>query len=318
MVFRPVITALVSVIGAVGMAAAEERGTLTFTLENDVFSGQDRHYTNGLRVGYVTAPVEGNAFDRAFAKDGDVIRRGFAASQQLYTPDDILVEVPDEDDHPYAGYLFGEYSVLTENDGQWRLLTVELGVIGPWALGEETQNWFHRARGYAEAEGWDTQLDNEAAFNLSYDWKGRPWAEARWAGLDMELTPVAGASLGTVDVNARVGAMVRLGPNLGSDFGPARIRPSLTGSGHYNRSGLWYVFAGIEGRVVGHDVFIDGSLFQDGPSTDKEIFVADAQAGIAVQVGRAQIAWTMVGRTKRYQAQDEADVFGAVSIGFKL
>ncbi|MEM9285356.1 MAG: lipid A deacylase LpxR family protein [Pseudomonadota bacterium] len=318
MVFRSVIPALIALLASAGIAGAEERGTLTFTVENDVFSGQDRHYTNGLRVGYVTAPVGGSAFERMFAGDEDVVRRGFAAGQQIYTPDDIFVDVPDEDDHPYAGYLFGEYSVLTENARQWRLFTVELGVIGPWALGEETQNWFHRTFGYAEAEGWDSQLDNEPALNLSYDWKGRPWAEGQWGALDIELTPVAGASLGTVDINARLGAMLRLGPRLGSDFGPARIRPSLTGSGHYSASGPWYVFAGVEGRAVGHDVFIDGSLFQDGPSTDKETFVVDAQAGIALRMGRAQIAWTMVARSKRYQTQDEADVFGAVSIGFKL
>lgn len=316
--FRSASLALGLFLGALGFAVAEERGTLTFTVENDVFSGQDRHYTNGLRVGYVTAPVSGNAFERWFASDDETIRRGFAASQQIYTSEDILEEFPDEDDHPYAGYLFGEYSVLTEDDGRWRLLTIELGVIGPSALGEETQNWFHRTFGYEEARGWDQQLDDEAAFNLSYDWKGRPWAEGSMGILDIELTPVAGLSLGTVDVNARAGAMVRLGPNLGSDFGPARIRPSLTGSGHYRQTGSWYLFAGIEGRVAGHDVFVDGSLFQDGPSTDKEVFVADAQGGLAIRVGRAQIAWTMVARTKRYQAQEEADVFGAASIGFKL
>ena len=291
---------------------------MTLTIENDVFSGQDRHYTNGLRAAYVTAPIEPNRFERLFAEEGDVVRRSFALSQQIYTPQDIFTATPDEDDHPYAGYLFAETAVLTERDGRWDLFTVELGVIGPAALGEQAQNWVHEQLGFMQAEGWDNQLENEITMNLAYDWKGRPIAEGRLMGLDMELTPAAGGSIGTVSTNARGGAMFRVGPNLVSNFGPAHIRPSLTGSGHYARGGQWYAFVGIEGRLVIRDTFVDGSLWNEGPSTDKEPFVGDVQAGIAFDIGRTQFSWTMVGRTKRYQAQDKMDAFGAFSISVKL
>lgn len=299
-------------------AGAEERGTLTLTAENDVVSGQDRHYTNGLRVAYVTAPVEPTRWERALTGADAVIRRSFSLSQQIYTPQDIFTETPDPDDHPYAGYLFGEAAVLSERAGRWDLFTLELGVIGPAAMAEETQNWFHRRMHFLEAEGWDHQMDNEVAVNIAYDWKGRPWAEGKVVGLDIELTPVAGASLGTVDINVRGGAMVRLGPALQPSFGPARIRPSLTATGHFSPAESWYVFAGVEGRAVAHDVFLDGSLFQDSPSTAKNPLVGDAQAGIVFSLGRAQLSWTMVARSKRYEAQESSDAFGAFSVSFKL
>ncbi|NNU16805.1 lipid A deacylase LpxR family protein [Parvularcula sp. ZS-1/3] len=299
-------------------AQAEEKGTLTFTVENDVVSGQDRHYTNGLRLAYVTAPVEPNAFERLFTGEDTVVRRSFAGSQQIFTGEDITIANPSDDDHPYAGYLFGEYALLTEDDGKWQLFTLEAGVVGPSALGEDTQNWFHRSLNFYEAQGWDRQLEDEFALNIAYDWKGRSIANGKLGGLDMELTPVAGASFGNVAVNARGGAMWRMGPNLKPNFGPARIRPSLTGSGHFAREDSWFLFAGIEGRVVAHDLFIDGSLFQDGPSADKKAFVADAQAGVVFDFGGAQLSWTMVARSKRYEVQERGDVFGALSISVKM
>ncbi|MBK8542978.1 MAG: DUF2219 family protein [Caulobacteraceae bacterium] len=45
---------------------------------------------------------------------------------------------------------------------------------------------------------------------------------------------------------------------------PAHI-PSLAGAGYFTpRDNFsWYVFAGIEGRAVAHNIFLDGSLFRD-------------------------------------------------------
>ncbi|GGY49138.1 lipid A deacylase LpxR family protein [Parvularcula lutaonensis] len=311
--------ACAALLSAAFAEETKEPGTLTFTVENDVVSGQDRHYTNGLRIAYVTAPVTPNALERMLSKDGDTVRRSFSLSQQIYTPEDLFTDTPDPDDHPYNGYLFGEASVLTERDGRWDLYTLEVGVVGEGALGEETQNWFHRTFDFWEAEGWDTQMDTEATVNVSYDWKGRPWAEGKIGSLDAEFTPVAGFSAGTVAINARAGGMVRIGPELVPNFGPARIRPSLTGSGHFSKGGSWFVFAGVQGRAVAHDLFLEGSFFQDSATVEAETFVADFQGGIVAEVGKAQLSWTYIARTKRYATQDNGgDQFGAFSVGFKL
>jgi hypothetical protein len=299
-------------------AVAYERGTLSFTIENDVASGQDRHYTNGLRLAYVTERVDGSAFERWLAGEGAVLRRSFAGAQQIYTPEDIFSATPASDDHPYAGYLFAEAGLLSEQRGRFDLFTLEVGVVGPAALGEETQNWFHRQGNFIEAAGWEHQLPNEFALNLSYDWKGRPWAEGSLGPIEAEFAPVAGASLGNVAVNARAGGMFRIGQNLQPNFGPARIRPSLTGSGHFRQGMGWFLFAGAEARAVAHDIFIDGSLFQNSASTEKNMLVGDFQAGAVVELGRAQISWTYVARTERYEVQNGGDGYGGISVGAKF
>lgn len=68
--------------------------------------------------------------------------------------------------------------------------------------------------------------------------------------------------------------MLRLGQRLPLDYGPPRIQPSLPGSGFFvppqDRFG-WYLFAGVEGRAVARNIFLDGNTFRDSRSVDKEL-----------------------------------------------
>jgi len=314
--------------GVHGMAKAEaptrDLGTFTYTLENDWFGGQDRNYTNGFRYAYVGAATDPSGFERWLIRDAKrqkSFRRGFAFAQTIYTPDNIFTPNNQPDDHPYVGYLFGEYSAMAEKKGAVDIVTFEFGVVGPQALGEELQSWYHQATDRDVPEGWDNQHPNESVFGISYDRKAKPLFAQDAGFLTLEVTPSYGFSLGTMAINARAGAMVRLGNRKGSDFGPARIRPSLTGSGHFDLSqpAAWYVFAGVQGRAVAHDLSLDGSLFQDDvPSVEKETWVSDLQYGYAVQLGRLQFAWTSVRRTERFVGQEGPDRFGAISVSLKF
>ena len=126
-----------------------------------------------------------------------------------------------------------------------------------------------------------------------------------------------GVALGNVRTYASVGSFARIGTDLSVDFGPPRIRPALAGAGTFNpKGGLGsYIFAGIEGRAVARDMFLDGNLWRDSPRIeDRRDFVADAQFGTAVHYDRVQIAFTYVHRTEEFVAQDGPQRFGAVSL----
>lgn len=318
-----------AVLAAFGMTQAAEAppgapGTLTYTLENDWFGGQDRNYTNGFRYAYVTGPLEPSRLESRLVRDPrreTTFRRSFALAQTIHTPDNIFTVHAQPDDHPYSGYLYGEYAAMAEKDGAWEIVTIEVGVVGPWALGEEVQSLYHDATGREVPMGWSHQHPNELVANVSYDRKMKPLLKARVALLGFDLTPSYGATVGTVKVNAQAGAMLRIGNRLGSDFGPARIRPSLTGSGHFSDAQPfgWYVFAGAQARAVGHDLTLDGSLFRDDvPSADKRFLVGDIQYGAALQLGPIQLGWTSVRRSERFVGQGGPDRFGAISVSLKL
>jgi lipid A 3-O-deacylase len=177
-------------------------------------------------------------------------------------PEDLARENPDPDDRPYAAWLYGAVNLSSATATSLSRLEVQLGVVGPAALGEEAQNTVHRINRGQEARGWDFQLDNEPGVNViaSRIWRfNRPLAD----GFQVGLMPSVVASLGNVRAHAAAASTVRVGWGLDHDFGPPRIRPSVAGSAFVEPGHGWggYVFAGVEGRAVARDLFLDGNTF---------------------------------------------------------
>ena len=102
------------------------------------------------------------------------------------------------------------------------------------------------------------------------------------------------------------------------DFGPPRIRPSLPGSGYFRlqKDFNWYLFAGLEGRAVLQNIFLDGNTFSDSHSVNKKLFVGDLQAGLTAQWARFQFSYTQIFRTREFEGQGSADIFGALSLSY--
>jgi hypothetical protein len=80
----------------------------------------------------------------------------------------------------------------------------------------------------------------------------------------------------------------------------------------------WEIFAGAEGRAVARNIFLDGNTFADSHSVDKKPFVADLNAGFAFTLGRARISYTAVYRTREFDGQQDASVFGGISVGYNF
>ncbi len=305
----------------------DEKATYAIVWENDVLFGDtDRNYTNGVRASYLSGthsfdgPAGWVAKNILGANDNAVVRRGFALGHSIYTPNDIRVSEPLPDQHPYAGWLYGEYNAVVEQSDALDQFAIQIGIVGPSAQGEFVQNEVHDLIGSQEARGWDNQIDDEPGIVLSYDKRFRALASLGDEYLGVDLTPNIGFSAGNVQTNARSGITLRVGQDLSNDFGPPRIRPSLGGSSYFNPIDdfSWYLFAGVEGRAVAHDIFLDGSLFRDDdPDVSSKIFVADFQGGAVIQFYDTQLAITYVRRTDEFDQQSTPQEFGAVSLSFK-
>jgi hypothetical protein len=326
---RP-LRALVSAAVVLGAAlptttAARDLGTFTFTLDNDLFGGSDRYYTNGIRLAWRSpayAPPDWLAAVGRFGApllppDGER-RWGLALGQNLYTPEDISREDPDPDDRPYAAWLYGAFNLSSATATSLSRLEVQLGVVGPAALGEQAQNTVHRINRGQEAQGWDAQLANEPGLNViaSRIWRfNRPLGgeDSDWA---VGALPSLTASLGNINTHAAAGFTVRFGRGLDVDFGPPRIRPSVSGSSFVRRVHGWggYVFAGIEGRAVARNIFLDGNTFQDSPSVDKKALVGEASLGVALVFPGGRLSYTHVLRSEEFETQETTSDFGSLSL----
>ncbi len=319
--------------------SVKERGTLSFTWENDYFANTDRNYSNGIKLGYFSRPVSEDtgwgwmAHNLFGADTADQVRYGVAVGHSIFTPEDRLATEPLPDQHPYAGWLYGEFAVtISSNRAELRggrltfrrleTFTLQAGIVGPAANGEWVQNNFHDLIDDDRLLGWDNQLENEPGFVLSYDRKFGALVQEPILGVGFDLTPSVGFSAGNVLTQAKAGVTMRVGMNLRENqaFGPPRVRPSLAGDGFFSGTNpfSWYLFAGVDGRAVARNIFLDGNTFRDSLSVDKKPFVADFQVGAVVQIKRVQISYTYVTRTEEFETQTDRQQFGAVNIAFKL
>jgi hypothetical protein len=311
-------------------------GTWTLLMENDRLADTDRHYTHGTRVAWVSDKTGAgpswvsNLLDRLYPfADMRASRIGFALGQNIYTPEDISRPEVTVADRPYAGWLYGAASVYAETRQNvlGRKLDVldtvelQLGVIGPLSLAEPTQKAVHRLIDTTRPRGWDHQLDTEPGIALLAERKWRtPETKLGAAAVGFDVIPHLGAALGNVYAHINAGAMARIGHNLAFDYGPPHIQPALSGLEAIDSPGAfgWYLFAGIEGRAVGRNIFLDGNTFSDSHSVDKHALVGDFQIGAAIMSGRWRLAFTHVFRTREFEGQNEADRFGAVSLSARF
>lgn len=313
-------------------ACSDEEGAFTFLWENDAIAGTDHRYTNGLEFSYLSKEnaLSGGARTGSTVLPGvadkDVLRFGVSIGQQIYTPDDTDVEEPLPDQRPYAGWLYLGLAVIAEHDNK-RLDTwvLNVGVVGPSARGEEVQNGFHDDVSNDDAaEGWDNQLEDTFGYQLLYEHRIRNIIgdeDVKELGsLQLDVSPHIGLSLGNIGTYANGGITVRFGKGLEGDYGVPRIRPSLPGSSFFEpQAGFgWYVFAGVDARLVAYNIFLEGDSPTYDVNLDKETFVYDGQAGLAVVWRTFRFAYTYVIRSREYEGQDVPDRFGSVGMTWRF
>lgn len=329
-------------------AQGRDGDIISLQLENDLFGGTDRHFTHGTRIAFLSSRQREESVAAAIARwlpciicEGEV-RYGVALGQSIFTPDDISRRTLIEDDRPFAGWLFGTFSLLRGPVGpditafppdspeararraqidQLESFELTLGVVGPSSYAEHTQKFMHEIVNARDPNGWDNQLEDEAGIILSYETRWRSPFMSIIDDFGVDVLPSLSASVGNVFTSASASLTFRLGGDLSDDFGPPRIRPSLPGSEYYVPSGGfgWYIFAGVGARAVARNIFLDGNTFRESHSVDKKPFVFDLQVGIVFSLwGRARLSFTNIFRTREFDGQNEGDEFGAVSLSFRF
>ncbi len=313
-------------------APAAQAGRISVIEENDAFAvpPTDRWYTQGLEVDYLSGLISP---DRAASlpsllpvdpEGADLRRFGLSLGQQMFTPVNLSRFPPDPTDRPYAGWLYGGFGLFQESDHrQLAHLELQLGVVGPAALAAQTQDAFHGLSGQVNPRAWAEQLKNEPGVVVSYERKWRI-ALPTASSVGFDAIPELGASLGNVYTYAEASALVRWGRNLNADYGAPRMRPALSGTTWFDPGQLdgslgWYLYAGVQGRAMGRDLFLDGNTWRASPSVDKLPFVGDLTAGFSIFWAndfRLDAAW--VWRSRQFETQPTIDRYAGINLTFGL
>lgn len=280
-------------------------------IENDLLARTDRYYTHGLKFGggvpfdLLQLPAS-ELLKQLAPKDGSAIHLGLFLGQNLYTPKSISISAPQPLDRPWAAWLYLGGVAQRAKANRLDTVEIDLGLVGPSALGKEVQTGWHRLIGAPQPMGWQHQIPNEPAFMVSYLAKSKHvLGSAR--GVDLELIPHGGGSIGTVMTLARAGATVRLGRAM-TGFGPDTIEPGGAmlqnmrrdiepGRAHELE---WYVFAGLDHRLVAHNIFLDGTVFRDSPRVRHRPHVYDLTVGLSLRVDPVRVSLTRVTRSEEF------------------
>jgi len=183
----------------------------------------------------------------------------------------------------------------------------------------------HDLRDLPSANGWGNQLENEPGVMLIYERRHRWVRPLGRGGWGCDLISNVGGTLGNVYTYLNAGAEVRLGWNLPADFGTSIIRPGGDTNGPSSaadprlngpRSFGFHLFAGVSGRVVLRDVFLDGNTFDDSHEIDKEPLVGDYVVGASFVFRQWKVSYAQNFRTREFERQPSQHNFGSVSISW--
>ncbi len=310
-------------------AAADDLQRFSVLEENDsLWFNSDQHYTQGLRfseMGPDLQPGSGwNApfflFDLFGAAQQENRRYSVEIGQNIFTPTNRYLVPPDPRDRPYAGWLYAGVNLLQEDDGRsLEHLEIQMGVVGPYAQGEIAQNDVHFLIHAAPFYGWHSQISNEPAGDIAYD---RLW-RVKLVGDVVDWVPEIGATVGNAFDYAEIGSLLRIGFNMDMDYGPARIRPALSGTDYINSDRSTgalggYFFIGAAGRAVGRNIFLDGNDYSSTtPHVTKVPLVGDLQAGVSLFIDRGlRLDATSMRRSAEYVGQEHPDVLCTVALAF--
>ncbi|MFT5207676.1 MAG: lipid A 3-O-deacylase [Candidatus Omnitrophota bacterium] len=307
----------------------ERNSFLALTVENDSLGrGTDKNYTSGVRLSYLDVEREPSRFIHWV---NDIVPLFFfnkntgttySLGQNLYTPSDTKHVKQLSNTRPWAAFTYGSVGLSTLIEDHVDDVELAVGIVGPWALGEESQSFIHSLLGNDDPKGWSNQIDNELGFVLS---SRRRWPQLfthEFINLLFSLEPSIGGSVGNVYTLAETGLALHIAPALNRwQDTPLLARPSMPGSGFFQsqKSKIgWFAFGGLQGRLVARNIFLDGNTFHDSYHVDKKPIVVDVNAGIAFTIGNTRLSYTLVYRTNEFDSQDNNALFGAVSIGHRF
>jgi len=290
--------------------AIDLRGSeIQIFIENDSFGSSDRYYTNGIKIG---GGIPADKVSRLFTRppnalldaitDGASNHFGLFFGQSMYTPRDITVAAPQPNDRPWAAWLYVGAVAQSVKDDRLHTVEFDLGIIGPPALGRQVQTAWHKLVDAPEPQGWGNQIRTEPGFLLTYLHKRRYGDSS-----GVQLVPHIGATVGTIATFARAGALLRAGQNM-TGFGPDGIEPGgamLKNARRQQDAGRsrpyeWFVFAGADGRLMGHNTSLDGSLFRSGPSVASRDYVYDLLTGASVRIDALRVWVTRIKRSEEF------------------
>lgn len=237
--------------------------------ENDLFAQTDRYYTQGIALNYKTVlPATTFINKLLFKVPSSQKRLSLGLDQQVFTPTSIRSDSLLNQDRPYAATLrltsvFETLDTLNHRVFGWHF---SVGMIGPGALGKETQTGIHKATNNFLPLGWQHQLNTGLLFDIGAHVNYRMFSVRRWLSMDLN----AQANLGTGNTSLLAGGTINL-----------RMVKNRFELGCYFKPAV---------RLVGYDATLQGSLIASKSeyhiaAKQLERIISEQETGVRLRLG---------------------------------
>ena len=289
-------------IGAAFAQTVAQPHTLTLRIDNDAFdfwmqpyNRPDEEYTSGVHITYDggDAPWWARSFLRGEAacttRSQDCRSARVEIGQDIYTP---AMSAGDSRatarSRPNAGWLYLSQGARRLREARSDELTVTLGVTGPPSFAQQTQRIAHDfAPSFNRPTDWSQQIRFEPGIIARYEQRRRI-VLADVGGMGIDIVPRAAASLGNVTTAAELGLQTRMGWHLS--------HPWLASTGAAEVA----IVAGVSGRAIARDLFLDGSTGGGRSDAGHEPFVESGELGVELSYRWLKLAYRAVSETRAY------------------
>jgi hypothetical protein len=295
-----------------GANAVSAQSAVRLRVDNDAFNfwqapwnRPDEEYSSGV---HLALDVAGPAFwarrgvasvtGTCDAKEACAQQHTWTLSQDIFTAARTALQpLPPPGSRPDAGLL-----ALQELERVVRLdrldeASITIGVTGEPSFAASTQRIVHGFTAeWQRPIDWSHQLPFEPKVNVAYDQTRRHVTRA------VELSPHAGASLGNLLTEARVGVGARAGWNLSHPWMTAAPRSPVELS----------VTTDATLRVVAWNGTLSGNSFRSSQRVTLRPFVAEYQTGLSARINRATVAYVVTHRGAEYTSRTAAHVWSSV------
>jgi len=300
------------------------RNQITVTADNDQYidPSHDRYYTAGIALDFTHA-LKHDTLHSALAKRtlelefGQRIYNGYTASARKPQPDPFVFG-PYDIDRPFTAYLYAgaALNLFYKNENALKL-DMQIGTIGPAALGKQVQTGFHESLGLYKARGWPYQLSNAPGINLKGDYKMLLYRNSgNW--FDIAFNPTAW--LGNTFTGASAGMQVRFGHF--EKFYESTITNSIVNSNASKKpTSEFYFFTAPQLNYAAYDATIEGGLglSDKGPVTFGIYhYVYQQQFGLEFASARWSANYIVYIKSREVKSTALGDQWGSVSLAYRF
>lgn len=285
--------------------------------DNDAYlaNGSDRYYTNGFFLQYRSVSNQSGLKPGINKKIYEL-----ELGQKMYTSHSGYVWERKYVDRSITAYLYlgGSVSWLYNSEKTIKI-SLQVGTIGPAALGRQTQEIFHKITNTYKPNCWQYQLNNELGVNTSINYHQ---LIHRFASQKTDLIGNAYANLGNTFTGMGLGFTLRAGL-INQLFQSTSTRSII--SNHLTIEKLneteLFLFAKPQLDVLLYDATVSGGLFRKnkGPIVfDSKPLVISQEIGLMFSKRNLSAQISYIFKTSEIKGAAQPVRYGSVSTFFRF